>query len=176
MKTLIMALAISTFSTYAQAEVRTYVKTNASKAVVTIKTDDTEGTQAMFFVDAHENNKFLEDLLKDKKSELYKAAKALELEYCEEESTDEESYIEGCGQVTLTEAVQTSFGRGGWMEAGAGYTLFLGFTMDGTGRFFESKYMVQISEDVTAQVNEEYEYMGTVLKELSLNKVTKLEE
>lgn len=178
MKAFLVGLIVLTISANTQAEeTRTYVKDSGVQATVTIKTDETDGTQAAGYVDAQENERFIKDLLADPTSPLAKLKKEIELENCEATSTPDNSWIDGCGEVTITEAVRTSFGRGGWMSAGAGYTFFVGFTSDGSGRFFYATHMVTISEGAEAQVNPEtFEYNGIVLKVLTLDAVKKLEE
>lgn len=160
MKALILGLLALTISSHAQAESRVYKKISSSEAVVTIHTDETDGTQAVIYTDGSNNEEFIQDLLADKSSDFYKAAKAIILENCGEDETD-------CGEVTLTDSVRTGFGRGGWMEAGSVYTSFLGFTHNGSGRYFGVDYQIEVTEDVVAQVNENYEYSGVVLKNLS---------
>lgn len=160
MKALILGLLVLTISSHAQAESRAYKKISSSEAVVTIHTDETDGTQAIFYTDGSSNDQFLQDLLADKSSDFYKAAQAIVLENCGGEESD-------CGEVTLTDSVRTGFGRGGWMEAGSAYTSFLGFTHNGTGRFFGVDYQIEVIEDVVAQVNADYEYSGVVIKTLS---------
>lgn len=168
----LFVLALS-LSAHADTEKREYKKVNANEAVVTITTEETDGTQAAVYVDAAENKKFIEELLKDPKSKLAQAVSDLEMSTCGANSTPENPWIDGCGEVTITDAVRTSFGRGGWMSAGAGYTFFVGFTSDGSGRFFDVSYMVTISEGAEAQVkgDDSFEYSGVVLKSLSLDKV-----
>lgn len=160
MKVLILGLLALTISSHAQAESRTYKKISSSEAVVTIHTDETDGTQAMIYTDGSHNERFLQDLLADQSSELSKAAKAIILENCGEDASD-------CGEVTLTDSVRTGFGRGGWMEAGSVFTSFLGFTHNGSGRYFGVDYQIEVVEDVVAQVNADYQYSGVVVKNLS---------
>ena len=177
MKLIILGLMVLSISANIHAnETRTYAKDSGVQATVTIKTEEVDSTQAAAYVDAKENKKFIADLLADPTSQLYKIKKEIELANCEETSTAEESWIDGCGEVTITEEVRTSFGRGGWMSAGAGYTFFVGFTSDGTGRFFNSTYMVTISESVEAQTNNEsFDYNGVIIKTLTLDEIRKLE-
>lgn len=167
-------LVLSLSNSVWASESRTYKKISAQEAVVSIKTKETDGTQAAAYVDAQENKQFIADLLKDPTSPLYKVAKEIEKEMCDAESTPENSWIDGCGEVTLTEEVRTSFGRGGWASAGAGYTFFIGFTSDGSGRFFDVTHMVTIAESADAQTTDDGEYSGEVIKSLSLIEVKKL--
>lgn len=157
----------------AQAEQRTFEKTGPASATVKIVSDDPDAVQAAQFVDAAENNTFLEMMLKDKNSPLSEIRKKLELENCDEESSDG-GWINQCGQVEITDSIQTYFGRGGWMSAGAAYTFFVGFRHDGTGRYFSSAYMVTITEDVEANTNEDMGYNGSLTKSLNLKDTVKL--
>lgn len=171
----ILALTLS-MNVYADVEKREYKKLNSIEALVTITTEETDGTQAAVYVDAKENDQFVADLLKDSSSKLAQLVKKIELEVCGETSTPEKKWIDGCGEVTLTESVRTSFGRGGWAEANASYTFFVGFSHDGTGRFFNASHMVTISESAVAQTKpDDYEYNGVILKYLSLDTVTNIE-
>jgi len=165
------------FSLTAQAEeTRTYKKLNSSQAEVVIQTVEQDGTQAASYVDGKENNQFVSDLMGDKKSLLYKLKREVELENCEETSTDETSHIPGCGEVQLTPMTLTSFGRGGWDSGGAAYTFFVGFRQDGTGRFFDVSHMVTISESVLAQTTADGEYAGKIIKTLNFGKITRIDE
>lgn len=157
----------------AQAEQRTFEKTSPASANVKIISDDPDAVQAAQFVDAAENNMFVEIMLKDKNSPLSEIRKKLELENCHEESSDG-GWIDQCGQVEITDSIQTYFGRGGWMSAGAAYTFFVGFRHDGTGRYFSSAYMVTITEDVEANTNEDMSYNGSLTKSLNLKDAVKL--
>lgn len=172
-KTLILMLSVFMVNSFAE-ETKTYLKTSASEAVVTIKTEETDSTQAAMYLDGLDNERFIQDLLKDKNSELAKLKAKIELETCGSNSTEDNSWIDGCGEVELTEAVRTEFGRGGWMGGYAGYTFFVGFRNDGTGRYFGSTHMVTIFEGTDAQTNESGEYIGIVEKTLSLGKITEL--
>lgn len=173
MKSLLTFIILSSlsFGVHAEVEKRTFKKVSEKAALVTIQTEETDGTQAAGYVDGHENAEFIKMLLKDKNSELSKLKKSIELENCETTSTDENKWIDGCGEVTFTPEVNTAFGRGGWMSGGANYTFFVGFTSDGTGHFFTATHMVTFSEDCEAQVNEQYEYNGIVLKQMVLENI-----
>ena len=157
-------------------EVRTYKKTNSSQAQVTIKTEETESIQAASYVDGHENNKFINDMLNDKNSILYKLKSAIEIENCQKNSTPEKPFIAGCGQVTLTSEVRTSFGRDGWMSGGGSYTFFVGFTNDGSGKYFDVSHMVVISEIAEAEANSDGKYLGVIIKSLNLVKIKRIDE
>lgn len=157
----------------AHAEQRVFTKTGPTSASVKITPDNPEYVQAAEYVDAAENDAFLQMMLKDKNSPLANIRKQLELENCEKESSDGE-WIDGCGQVEFTNYVQTSFGRGGWMSADAAYTFFIGFRHDGTGSYFDASYMVTIIEDVEADKKEDMSYSDTLTKILILKNTTKL--
>jgi hypothetical protein len=158
------------------AETREYKRVSATEATVTIKTEETDYTQAAMYTDSKENDVFIKALLKDAKSPLYKLAREIEFKNCETNSTPEETYIDGCGEVTITAAVRTEYGRGGWQNASAGYTFFVGFTDAGTGRFFGVSHMVKFSEESDAQTTENGDYSGIVLKTLSLGKIVKISD
>ncbi len=177
MKALILGLLVLSLSNSVfAAETRTYKKADSTAATVSIKTEETDYTQAAGYVDAQENEQFIAELLKDPSSPLAKLVKEIELANCEQTSTPENKWIDGCGEVTITEAVRTSFGRGGWASAGAGYTFFVGFTSDGSGRFFDVSHMVTIFEAAEAQTKEESgDYSGEIIKYLSLSEIKKLE-
>ena len=78
------------------------------------------------------------------------------------------------GEVTLTAKVLTSFGRGGWQSGGADYTIFVGFTNDGSGRYFDVSHMLTITESAEAEANDQYEYTGVIIKTLNLASIKKL--
>ena len=172
-KTLVAVLSLVMMNSFAQ-ESRSYTKLSASEAQVTIKTEETDSTQGAVYLDGIENERFVQDLLKDKNSELAKLKAKIEMDNCGELSTEENSWIDGCGEVELTEAIRTSFGRGGWTGGFAGYTFFVGFRSDGTGRYFDSTHMVTIYEGTEAQTTEEGDYSGIVEKILSLGQITEL--
>lgn len=170
-KLLLCSLFLSLSSFAFADETRTYEKVSEVDALVTIQTEETDGTQAAMYVDGKENDRFVQEMLKDKTSPLSEVKKQIEMEMCQETSTDDRGWIDGCGEVTITEMVRTSFGRGGWMSAGASYTFFMGFTQDGTGRFFDVSHMVTIEEMTEAQVDEQDKYNGFVKKFLSLSSI-----
>lgn len=157
-------------------EVRTYKKLNSSQAEVVIQTVEQDSTQAAAYIDGKENQQFVNDLLKDKNSLLYKLKHDIELENCDRNSTSESSWIPGCGEVTMTERVRTSFGRGGWDSGGSAYTFFMGFTEDGTGHFFDVSHMVTISESVLAETTSQGDYAGKIIKTLNFGKITRIDE
>ncbi|MGZ3818045.1 MAG: hypothetical protein ACXWRZ_15380 [Bdellovibrio sp.] len=148
------------------AEQRSFKKSSPDAAIVQITTGSPQqSVQAADFVDAMENKQFIEMMLSDKASQLAKIRRDLELENCGKESVDGK-WIESCGQVQLTDYVLTSFGRLGWMMAGASYSFFVGFRMDGTGRYFNSSYLVTINETVEANENGNRNYTGSLVKSL----------
>jgi hypothetical protein len=163
-----MILLSPTLATHAAAT-RTYKKVNTTVASVEILVDAEEAGQAGTYVDGQETNTFIKELLANPESPLYKLKKEIELANCEETSKGEETWIDMCGEVTITPTIRTSFGRGGWAEAGAGYTFFIGFTSDGTGRFFDVSHMVTISEGVEAEFSDQGEFVGKFIKSLSQN-------
>ena len=175
MKTLLLT-SLLLLSNYSLAdESRTYKKISSVDALIEIKTEEQDSTQAAAYVDAQENDRFIQELLKDKESPLSQLKTQIELSNCETTSTEENDWIDGCGEVTITKSVRTSFGRGGWQSAGAAYTFFVGFTSDGTGRFFDVSHMVTITETAEAQIDAEYNCNGTVHKFLSLDTIVELE-
>jgi hypothetical protein len=175
MKKLLIILMFSALSFGLNAqEKRTFAKLNNEQAQVTIQTEETDSTQAAMYVDGQENVKFIEMLLKDKTSGLSQLKSKIEIENCETTSTDENPWIDGCGEVTITSEVRTAFGRGGWMSGDANYTFFIGFTQQGTGRYFTATHMVTIYEGAEAETNDSGEYTGTVIKHLTLVKIAVL--
>ncbi len=176
MKKILTALIVLSYATLSMAdEIRTYKQVSGTNALVTIKTDETDGTQAVVYVDAQENDRFVKEMLKNKKSPLAELKKQIELENCETTSTDDNPWIDACGEVHITDMIRTSFGRGGWMSAGAGYTFFVGFRSDGTGHFFDATHMVVIEEVVEAEMDDDMNYKGIVNKHLSLSGIKALD-
>jgi len=141
---------------------------------VTIKLEEDGYGQAAVYVNAELNDSFVQKLLTDKDSRLNQLKSELEMEACGENSTATKTWIDGCGEVEVTSAVQTAFGRGGWADAGAAYTFFIGFRNAGTGRFFEATHMITISESVEAVMKEDGEFAGKFLKTLKLETIKKL--
>jgi hypothetical protein len=178
MKTFAFAALLLAYSSFALAETsKKFEQVSDIAALVTIKTEEQDGTQAAVYVDASDNTQFIQEMLKLQGSPLAELKKKIELENCEQTSTPENDWIDGCGQVVITEEVRTSFGRGGWMSAGAGYTFFVGFLSDGSGRFFDATHMVTIFENCEAQMKDgTFEYNGIVLKSLSLEGIKELEQ
>jgi hypothetical protein len=164
-------LPISLFA----GESRNYFKISSSKAQVKIITEERDSTQAAAYVDGKENDKFIQDMLKDKSSKLFKIKQTIESENCSRTSIPIAKWIAGCGEVTLTKLLQTSFGRGGWESGGATYTFFVGFTTEGSGHFFEVYYMVVISETAEADKTSSGDYAGSITKTLNLSKVTRMD-
>lgn len=171
---LVLTGLILSLSAHAE-EKRTFKKIDANTATVTIDTGDAAGgTQAAGYVDAQENKQYIEMMLNDPTSKIGAIKYQMEQDTCQAHSTPDNSWIAGCGEVHITDAVLTSFGRGGWMGAGGGYTFFLGFLDDGTGHFFSSYYSVWIEEGVEAQTDDKGEFTGVLVKTLSLKDVVKL--
>ncbi|WII71892.1 hypothetical protein QJS83_15620 [Bdellovibrio sp. 22V] len=161
------------FSAHAD-DVRTFSKLGPNTALVKIDTEDKEGTQAAMYIDGIENQEFITMMLADPTSSLSILRKQIETENCPDEVPTPEGHIPGCGEVEFTPIVQTAFGRGGWMEAAATYTFFVGFRFEGTGHYFESTHMVSFSERAEAQVDDNMDYLGVVLKTLNLEKIVPL--
>ena len=169
MKNSFVLFLLLMFSTESQAAIkRQYKKVGPTKAQVQIQTDEGNSTQATTYLDAFENKQFIHDLLNDKKSSLYKIANIIQQSNCGK-------FQEGCGQITVTDEVKTSYWREGWMSGGTTYTFFVGFTNEGSGHYFDVSYMVTISESVNAQVKNDGSYAGTVIKNYSLVNIIKLE-
>lgn len=169
------ALLLLLFTAGAQAaDTRTYTKISSKEARIKIDTVQKDSIQAAVYLDGQENKKFIQDLMEDKNSPLYKIKLSLEKENCGTIST--KKWIAGCGQVTITDEVRTSFGRAGWESGGAGYTFFMGFTNEGSGHFFDVSYMITISERSEAKANKQGEYLGVVMKTLDLARIKKLDE
>ncbi len=168
---LLLALPFVTYG----AETRTYKTVSPTVASVDILVDTEEGGQAGSYVDGQETKTFIKGLLTNPESPLFKLKQEIELANCEETSQGDKTWIDMCGEVTLTPTVRTSFARVGWAEAGAGYTFFIGFTSDGTGRFFDVSHMVTISENVEAEFSDQGEFVGKFIKTLSFSGIKKLE-
>ncbi|MBC7537310.1 MAG: hypothetical protein H7281_00695 [Bacteriovorax sp.] len=176
MKTILLGLIVLVSLNASASEKRTYTKMNSFEARVKIETEEKKSIQAAIYVDGLENAKFIKDMLSDKKSILSKLKSNLEIENCNKNSTPEKPWIDGCGEVTLTSEVRTSFGRGGWMSGGGSYTFFVGFTNDGTGHDFDVSHMVTFSERVEAQTTPDGNYSGVIIKNLYLVKVKKIDD
>lgn len=176
MKTILLGLFVLISFNALASEKRTYAKMNSSEAQVRIETEERDSVQAAVYADGLENTKFIQDMLNDKKSILYKLKSDIEKENCNKNSTSEKTWIDGCGEVTLTREVRTSFGRGGWMSGGGSYTFFVGFTNDGSGRFFDVSHMVIISESAEAQTKKDGNYSGIIIKSLNLVKIKRIDE
>lgn len=176
MKTILLILTISIALNANALEKRTYTKTNSSEAQVRIETVEKDATQVSNYADGRENAKFIEDMLNDHNSILYKLKLSIENENCKQNSSADKAWIEGCGQVTLTSEVRTSFGRAGWMSCGGSYTFFVGFTDEGSGRFFDVSHMVTISETAEAQTLKNGNYSGVIIKTLNLVKIKRIDE
>lgn len=172
MKLILLTLLLSSFalSAHAAAEKRVITKMNSSQLRVKIETEERQSTQAASYVDARENANFINSMLKDKISALGKLKAQIEKDFCSFER------VEGCGEVTLTKEVRTSFARSGWMSGVANYTFFIGFTADGSGKHFYATHMVKFSESAEAQINREGTYSGIVLKTIEMGKITELED
>lgn len=173
---LTMLLLLCMVTTGHADEKRTYTKINSSEAKVVIETQEHEGIQAAAYIDAKENERFIQDLMKDKNSKLYNLKLQIEKENCNQSTMPGKNKIDGCGEVTLTKEVRTSFGRGGWSSGGSSYTFFIGFTNEGSGRFFDVSHMVTISEAVEAQIKKNGEYAGSIIKTLEMGKITRIDE
>ena len=169
-------LLVSLMGSIQAAETRAYTKINSSEATVVIATEERSSTQAAIYVDGKENERFIQEMFKDSKSKLFQIRQAIEKENCNKNSTPDKTWIDGCGEVTLTKEVRTAFGRGGWASGAAGYTFFIGFTSEGSGRFFDVSHMAIISEDVEAQTTSTGDYAGKVVKKLSMGKIIKLDD
>jgi|GEM_PF-615687 len=171
-----LGLLISFFLTLPAfaTEQRQFQKVDANTAVVKIITEERDSTQVANYIDAQENAQYLLMLLADHQSKLSLLMKQIQQDNCGTTTEAPDGWIDGCGGAEITDFVRTSFGRGGWMEAGAGYTFFVGFRSAGTGRFFESTYMVTFFEHGVADVDQNGEYLGSITKDLTFGTVTKL--
>lgn len=172
----IFGLVLSLFVTLSAHadDVRDFQKVNSNKAIVSIETEDKDGTQAAAYLDGAENPQFINMLLDDSQSRLSLLKQTLEMEHCQKISATPDGWIDGCGAVEVTEIIRTSFGRGGWMEGASGYTFFVGFRSAGTGHYFESTHMVTFTEHVVANTDANMKYLGSVTKTLELGKIVKL--
>jgi len=176
MKILLLGLVILMSFNALAFEKRTYTKINSSEAQVKIETEQKDFTQVENFLDGRENGKFIQDMLKDKKSILHKIISDIEIDNCQQPIIANKSVTEDCGEVTLTKEVRTSFGISNGMSGGGTYTFFVGFTNAGSGRYFDVSHMVTISERAEAQTSKDGRYSGVVLKSLYLVKVKSIEE
>lgn len=177
MKLLLLPILLMSLMAQAHAvEIRTYKKLNSSEASVVIQTDERQSIQAASYVDGKENDRFIQEMFKDKNSKLFQIRQTIEKENCNKTSTPEKTWIDGCGEVTLTKEVRTSFGRGGWASGGGGYTFFIGFTSEGSGRFFDVSHMANISEEVEAQTTSTGDYAGKLIKTLNLGKIIRIDD
>lgn len=174
MKALIIVLSTALLSTVAHAETREFKKNNAETATVRIVTDEKDSTQAAQYLDGKENQQLIKMMLADPASQLAKLKAKIEIENCEETSTPENPWIDMCGQVEISDLVKTSFSRGGWAEGSAGYSFFVGFRQDGTGRFLESTHLVEINESVYAKMDKDGNYIGEIQKHLHLEPIKKI--
>lgn len=156
------------------AETRIFSKVDKERAIVKIHTEKQEGIQAAAYVDGAENEKFVKMLLAEPTSRLSQLRKQIEDKNCDFEAARFQGWIDDCGIVEWTPAVQTSFLRGGWMIAGGQYSFFMGFRQAGTGRMFDVTYMVVIQEEVSADVVDEMASTGSLTKELSVVKILHL--
>jgi hypothetical protein len=172
---LIGVVLFSTFCAHA-AEKRSYIKINSSEAQVTIETNLQETVQASQYVDGKENAQFVKDLLSDNKSLLSKIVSTIEIENCKNKYSSFNQSIVDCGAITITNEVLTSFGRDGWMSSGGSYTFFVGFTSEGSGRYFEVSHMVVISENVEAQIKKDGNYSGVIIKTLNLVGIKRIDD
>lgn len=153
------------------ADKRTFAKTGPNTATVKIETEAKDSIQAADYVDGLENRKFIEMMIADKTSTLAKLKAKIEMDQCQENSTTPDGWIPMCGRFEVTDLVRTGFERGGWMEAGAAYTFFIGFRFAGTGQMLETYSMATISEDVAAEVDSQMEYKGVIKKSLTLQRI-----
>lgn len=174
MKALSFVISASLLFSVAHAETRDFKKNNAETATVHIITDEKDSTQAAMYLDGKENQKLIAMMLADPASKLAKLKAQIEMENCEETSKPENPWIDMCGQVEISDLVKTSFSRGGWAEGSAGYSFFVGFRQDGTGRFLESTHLVEINESVYAKMDKNGNYIGKIEKHLHLEPIKKL--
>lgn len=174
MKALTFVISASFLFSTAHADTREFKKTNAETATVRIVTDEKDSIQAAMYLDGKENQQLIKMMLADKDSKLAKLKAEIEKENCDETSTAENTWIDMCGEVVISDLVKTSFARGGWAEGSAGYSFFVGFRQDGTGRFFESTHLVEINESVNAKMDNAGNYIGEIQKHLHLEPIKKI--
>lgn len=155
-------------------ETRSFLKVDAERALVKIQAEDRQAVQAAAYADGAENDQFVRMLLEEPASRMSLLRKQIEDQNCEAEAARFDGWIDDCGIIEWTPAVQTSFARGGWMAAAAQYTFFVGFRHAGTGRMFDVTHMVVLQEDVTADVVDEMAPTGSLTKELSVVKILRL--
>lgn len=176
MKIILLGLVISMSFNALAFEKRTYTKINSSEAQVKIETEQKDFTQVENYLDGLENTKFIQDMLNDKKSILFKLISEIEIENCHQPVIANKLLTGDCGEVTLTKEVRTSFGVSNDMSGGGTYTFFVGFTNAGSGKYFDVSHMVTISERAEAQTLKDGRYSGVVLKSLYLVKIKSIEE
>lgn len=168
MKTILALMILISLNAKA-FEKRTYTKINSSEAEVRIETEEGKATPAVFYADGRENEKFIQDMFTDKKSILYKLKSDIERENCQ-------SSLQGCGLVTLTREVRTSFGNSGQMACGGSYTFFAGFTNDDSGKTFDVSHMVVIAERTEVLTKKNGNHSGVIIKTLNLVKIKRIDE
>lgn len=169
-------MASYALNVHAAFEKRTYTKMSSSKAMVKIEAQEEGRIQAALYVDARENDQFINSMLSDKASSLAKLKLQIEKDFCSKNSATNSNQIEGCGEVTLTKVIRTSFSRGGWMSGEAAYTFLIGFTAEGTAKTFYATHLISFSENVNAQIKSDGTYSGVFLKTIELDKIKELED
>lgn len=164
------------YSTSALSEIitREYSKLSNESAVVKITTSFTDYVQAAEFVDGREVQRFIEDLSVDETSELFGILNIIKQRYCSDYFENSYRSVDNCGEVTFTPEVMSSFGRGGWLNAYAEYSLFVGFTYEGSGMYFSVSHIIVLAEDVEALVNDNDVYAGKLVKNIRLKHIIAL--
>lgn len=160
---------------HAASEKRTVTKLNSSTVRVEIVTKERDSTQASNYVDAKENSMFLNAMKRDRTSTLAKLKAKIEMDFCNQNSRPGTDWIDGCGEVTFTKEVRTSFAKEGWMSGIATYSFFVGFTSDGSGRHFDATHLATFTERVDAQTKNSGDYSGVILKTLEMGKIKEIE-
>lgn len=157
-------------STAFAADHRTFQKLGADSAQVLIKTS-AAAVQAADYVDGVENSQFLNMMKSDAKSTLSQLVRKLEMDYCGENSSSPDGWIPFCGRIEMAKEVQTSFARGGWMEAGGSYSVFVGFREAGTGKELTMSHLFVFDEEVLAEVDSNGTFLGRLKKTLKYQKI-----
>ncbi|MCB0348739.1 MAG: hypothetical protein KDD37_07880, partial [Bdellovibrionales bacterium] len=156
---------------YAEDQVGPLTKVSANSASVSIQTEDAESTQAAYYVNGAEINAMIDMMLSDPTSELSKLKTKILTENC-----DDLEDLDVCGEFIVSkDRTMTSFGRGGWMDAGATYSVFVGFLASGTGHFLELSHIVMINESAEADLKDDgFTYAGTVTKKIALQRIVEV--
>lgn len=147
-------------------------KIDADSAKMTVTAGDQDSDQAAAYLDNSGLKEYIEMMRNDPNSRLAKEIAKIEKENCDETAKNPGDFIGNCGRIELSDSVETSFSRGGWMEGDMSRSFFVGFRQLGTGHFLEMSSIVTVNMAAVSSRDENQNFTGTIVKTFTLENIS----